>query len=152
MTDAPEQPEGEGAVAGRSSAPVFRTILRWQALVALAVAVIGGGIGVALVGMPGVWSALVAAIIAFCFAAITVVALMLASGADIAWFFGIIMGSWLLKFVLFLAALWLIRDQPWVHPTALWACLVAAIVGTVAIDVLAVLRSRMPYVSDAGNR
>lgn len=134
---------------GGSAAPVFRTILKWQAIVAAAVAVIGGGIGFALVGMPGLWSALVAAGIAFCFAAITVVALMLAAGADIAWFFGIIMGSWVLKFVLFLAALWLVKDQPWVHPVVLWACLVAAILGTVAVDVIAVLRSRVPYASDA---
>lgn len=162
MTNAPSDPELEatasdagsprpGQAGGRSAAPVFRTILRWQALAALGVAVVGGIFGLVFVGMPGVWSALVAAAIAFAFAAVTVVALLLAAGADLAWFFGIIMGSWIVKFVLFVAVLWLVKDQPWVHPVVLWACLVAAILATVAIDVVAVLRSRMPYVSDAKN-
>lgn len=58
------------------------------------------------------------------------------------------MGAWLLKMVLFIAAILLLRDQPFINPVALFIALVVAIVGTVIIDAYVVVTSRMGYVSD----
>lgn len=132
-----------------SSVPVFRKVLLWSAWVALAVAVVGAIVGCLLVGTNGIWSALVAAAIAFGFAGVTVLVLILAARLDVMWFFGLVLGSWLVKLVVFLLVLMAVKEQPWIHPVVLWACLVAAVIGQLAVDVVCVLRARMPYVSDA---
>lgn len=131
-----------------SSIAVYRKVLRWSAVLAIAVAVIGSLVAGLLVGMNGVWSALVASAIGFGFAGVTVVILIIAVQLDTIYFFATILFGWLLKFVLFMVVLWFVRDQAWIHPVALWACLVAALLGTLVVDVLCVLRARMPYVSD----
>jgi hypothetical protein len=67
---------------------------------------------------------------------------------QLAAFFGIVMGSWLLKMILFIVALLVLRDLSFINPVALFISLVVAIVGTVAIDTLVVTKSRVGYVSD----
>lgn len=150
--DARTPAEAAQAPAARpepSSVPVFRKVLLWSAWVALAVAVVGAIVGYLLIGTNGIWSALVAAAIAFGFAGVTVLVLILAARLDVMWFFGLVLGSWLVKLVVFLLVLMAVKDQPWIHPVVLWACLVAAVIGQLAVDVVCVLRARMPYVSDA---
>ena len=56
--------------------------------------------------------------------------------------------AWLLKFVLFLVLVFLLRDQPWIHPQVLFFSIVAGVIGTLVVDVVVVAKSRMPYVSD----
>lgn len=132
-----------------SSIAVYQKVLVWSAALAAAVAVIGSLVAGLMVGMNGVWSALVAAGIGFGFAGVTVLILIVAVQLDTIYFFATILFGWLLKFVLFMVVLWIVRDQPWIHPVVLWACLVAALVGTLAVDVVCVMRARLPYVSDS---
>jgi hypothetical protein len=82
------------------------------------------------------------------FLAITALSILLASRFGIGGFFGIVMGAWLLKFVLFLVLIFLLKDQPWIQPTVLFLCVVVAVVGTLVVDVVVIAKSRMPYVSD----
>jgi hypothetical protein len=110
---------------------------------------VGGILGYVLAGGDGLASVLLGTAVAVVFAAITAISLMIAVKFEIAAFFGIVMGSWLLKMVLFIAAILLLRDQPFINPVALFVALVVAIVGTVAIDAYVVATSRQGYVSDA---
>jgi len=55
---------------------------------------------------------------------------------------------WLAKFVLFVIAALVLRDQPWLDSTAMFVTIIVAVLGSLAIDVLVVSRSRMPNVSD----
>jgi NO-binding membrane sensor protein with MHYT domain len=59
------------------------------------------------------------------------------------------MGAWLLKFVAFLGLVFALRDREAFDPVVLFFALIAAAVGTVAADVVAVLRSRVPYIDPA---
>ena len=63
-------------------------------------------------------------------------------------YFGIVIGSWIVKFVVFLVLVFSLRDAPFVEPTVLFITLVAAVVGGLVTDMVAVTRSRVPYVSD----
>jgi uncharacterized membrane protein YczE len=63
-------------------------------------------------------------------------------------FFGIVMGTWLLKFALFLVLAFVLRAQPWVTLLALFLALIASILVSLVVDVVAVAKSRMPYASD----
>jgi len=128
---------------------VLRRILVLTAVLAATLAVVGGVIGFAVAGSQGLVSVLLGVVVAVLFAVVSALTLQAAVKFQIAAFFGIVMGGWLVKMVLFIAAIVLLRDQPFIEPMALFVSMVVAIVGTVAIDAFVVVRSRIGYVDDS---
>lgn len=63
-------------------------------------------------------------------------------------FFSAVLGTWLLKFVVFLAAVFWLGDQAWLDRTVLFVTIVASVLATLVTDLVVVAKSRMPYVSD----
>jgi len=63
-------------------------------------------------------------------------------------FFASVLGTWLVKFVVFLAAVFWLGDQQWLERTTLFLTIVAALLVGLVTDLVVVARSRMPYVSD----
>jgi hypothetical protein len=63
-------------------------------------------------------------------------------------YFAVVLGAWLLKFALFLVLVFTLRDAPFVEPTVLFITLVIAVLGGLVVDLVAVARARIPYVSD----
>ena len=136
-----------------SSTPILRRVLAYGALLALVIAIVAGAIGGLVAGFPGVVSGLVGPAMALVFLGITAASILFANrftGREffVVAFFAIVLGSFLVKFVVFLVLAIVLRDQPWVVPTVLFLSLIAGIVGSLVVDVLVVLRSRMPYISD----
>jgi hypothetical protein len=136
-----------------SAVPILKRILAYGGILALVIAVAGSVIGFLVAGGSGVLSALIGTAMAVVFLGITaasiVVATRIARGDFLSVaFFGIVMGAWLLKFVLFLVLVFLLKDQPWIQPTILFLSLVVAVLGTLVVDVVVIARSRLPYVSD----
>jgi hypothetical protein len=131
-----------------TAVPVMKKVLLYGAVLAVAIALVGSVIGYFVAGGSGIASALVGTAMAVLFLAITAVSIIIAGRYNIAAFFGIVMGAWLLKFVLFLVLIFLLKDLPWVHTLVLFLSIVAAIVGTLVVDVVVIAKSRMPYVSD----
>ena len=127
---------------------IFTKILTYTGLLALVIAVVGGGLGYAFAGTDGLWSALVGVALAVVFAGITAASMLVAIRFRLAAFFGIVMGAWLLKLVIFVVLLVLVKDQPFVNDVVLFLALVGSIVGTLAIDALVVVRGRLGNVSD----
>jgi hypothetical protein len=137
-----------------SAAPVFRRILLYGSVLALLIAVVGGVIGYLTFGGVGVASALVGTAMAVVFMGITVASILLAlrlagEPPSLGVFFGIVMGGWLLKFVVFLVLVFALKDQPWINPVVLFLSIVAGVLGSLVVDLVVVAKSRMPYVSDA---
>lgn len=129
----------------------FRRALVYNVVVVLAVAVVGGLAAGLAVGAPGVVSALIAAAMGLVLSAITVGALLLAGrlvrddpGNPL--FVAVVLGSWLVKFALFLVAVLLLRGQDFIHPIAIFVCIVAVVVGDAVADAVAVVRARVPYI------
>jgi hypothetical protein len=90
---------------------------------------------------------------AFLFLAVTAASILLAiriTGGDFlnGVFFGIVLGGWLLKFVVFLVVIFVLREQPWVQPVVLFLSIVAGVIGSLVIDLVVVAKARIPYVSD----
>ena len=132
-----------------SAATVLRRAVRLGALVAAAVAVVAGGIGLLVAGTSGLVSGLVGAAFALLFLGVTAVGLIIAGrsldtplGPTV--FFAVVLGGWIVKLVLFLVAMLLLRDQPWVQPVVLFLAIVATVLGSLAVDVVVVSRSRIP--------
>lgn len=136
-----------------SATRVLRSALIYGALLALAIAVIGSIVGGLVAGIDGVFSALLGTAMAAVFLGITSASLLLATRTtnfDMTnpVFFATVLGGWLLKFILFLVLVFLTKGQPWVQPTVLFLCIVAAVLGSLIVDVVVIARSRQPYVDD----
>jgi len=136
-----------------TSIPVLRRILINGAWVAVAIAVVGSVIGYLVDGGTGVLSALIGTVMSVAFMGITAGSILLANRvagneSAIGGFFGIIMGGWLLKFIVFLVLLVVLQDREWIQPMVLFFCIVAGVVGSLVVDAVVVMTSRMSYVSD----
>ena len=136
-----------------TSVPVLRRILVYGAFLALGIMVVGAIVGGLVAGASGVVSALVGTLMAVVFMGITAGSILLANRfagteAAIGAFFGIVMGGWLVKFVVFLALMFLLRGQPWIQPVVLLLSIIAGVIGSLVVDVVVVMKSRMPYASD----
>ena len=146
MTFSPPDKNGERVVP--SSVPVLKRTLFFGFLFAVAIAVVGGLIGYLVAGPIAAWSAVMGAVMAAVFLGITAASILWAVRYDIVGFFAIVLGAWLLKFVAFIAAAILLRDQPWINPTALFLSLIAGVISSLVVDVVVVMKTRIPYVSD----
>ncbi|MCU1505873.1 MAG: hypothetical protein QOG18_181 [Microbacteriaceae bacterium] len=131
-----------------SAIPVLKRILAWGGILAAVIAVGGSILGFLAAGVPGIVSALIGTAMALIFLGITSLSVVVASKYDMIVFFAIVMGAWLLKFVLFLVLVIILKDQPWIQTTVMFLSLIVAVVGTLVVDVVVIARSRMPYVSD----
>ena len=131
-----------------SSVPVLRRTLAYGFAFAAAIAVVGGVIGLLIAGPIAAWSAVIGSAMAGVFLGITALSILIAVRFDIVAFFGIVLGAWLLKFVAFIVAALALRDQSWINPTALFLSLIAGVIASLVVDVVVVMKTRMPYVSD----
>jgi hypothetical protein len=136
-----------------SSTPILRTVLVWSGTVTAILAVVGAVVGFLVAGTSGLWSALAGVLVAAVFLGITAASILIANrwfGNDlyVAVFFGIVMGGWILKFVVFIVILFVLRGQPWIEPTVFFVALVVSVLASLAIDVVVMLRMRVPHVSD----
>jgi len=133
------------------AAKALRGALFIGAIVTIGIALLGGAIGYSMVGEIGIWSALVGSAVAFVFMGITAGSILLgqkASGGSIAsgLYFGIVLGSWLLKFVLFLVVAFAIRNSDSLDTVIAFSCVIAAVLGALVSDVVAISRARIPVV------
>ena len=134
-----------------NSAPVFSRILRYGGILAAGVALVGSVVGWLVDPDRGIPSALIGAAIAFLFLGVTAASILLAgrvTKCDILHpaFLSIVMGGWLLKFVAFIVILVLLKDQPWINPLVLFIAVIAAVIGSLVIDMVVIARSRIPLV------
>ncbi|WP_374945769.1 hypothetical protein [Agreia sp.] len=146
-------PRATPAVAGSSARPVFVRILKLGAILALAIAVIGGAAGFVVDGERGLVSALVGTAMAILFTGLTAFSILVAnrfSGTEFftAIFFAVVMGAWIVKFAIFLVLVFLLRDADWINPVVMFICIIAGVLGSLIVDVVVVATSRMGYVSD----
>ena len=131
-----------------SSVPILKRSLLYGFLYAAAIAVVGGGIAWLTVGPLGALSVVIGAVMAAVFLGITAASILVAIKYDIVAFFAIVLGAWLLKFVLFLGLAIVLRDQPFINLTSLFLALIAGVIGSLVVDVVVVMKTRMPYISD----
>lgn len=117
------------------------------------VAIVAAIVGALVANLAGMLAALVGAAIAFALLGLTPLSIMwgfrLGKGDVLSpGFFASVLGTWLVKFVVFLAAVFWLGDQQWLERTTLFLTIVAALLVGLVTDLVVVARSRMPYVSD----
>jgi hypothetical protein len=137
------------------SASVLKRALFYGGIVTASIAIVGSIVGCLISGSGGLVSALIGAGLTALFMGVTAVSIVVASAATRAkpgspLYFGIITGMWLLKFVIFIAILLALRGQPWVNPWVFFVAMIAAVIGSLVADSIALLGARVPYVGDIG--
>ena len=135
------------------TATILARAIVYGAILTAIIAVIGSIIGYLVAGTPGLISALVGAGLTALFMGFTALSIVLAAKVthnepSSTLFFGIVLGVWLLKFVVFIAILVILRDQPFIEPLIRFFSILAAVIGSLVVDVVAFLGARVPYVGD----
>lgn len=153
MTETPD-PTSPSTRRDVSSNRVFRTTLLWSAAITAGLAVAGALIGFAVAGTSGLWSALIAILLAAVFLSLTAGTILIANRwygdpLYVPIFFGAVMGGWIVKFALFIVVLLVLRGQPWLNGTVFFVALVVSVVASLIIDVVVMLKMRVPYAGDA---
>ncbi len=136
-----------------SSTPVLRTVLIWSAVVTGALLVVAGIVGFVVAGTTGMWSALAGVFLAALFLGITAASILIANRwygdpLYVPIFFGIVLGGWILKLVLFIVALIVLRGQAWIEPMVFFVAVVVSVLASLVVDVVVLTRMRIPHVSD----
>ncbi|QIK64714.1 3-oxoacyl-ACP reductase [Leucobacter viscericola] len=137
-----------------TSQPILLRALRWGIIATVALIVIFAVIGWLVADSRGLIGGVLGAAIGGVLLGITVGSIAFAnrfieSPSYIIIFFSIVLGSWVVKFIGFIVAAVLLRDQPWLDPTIMFFGIISGVLVSVIIDVLVVTKSRIPYVSDA---
>ena len=117
------------------------------------IAIIAATAGALISGLAGMLGAFVGAALGYALLGLTPLSIMwgfrLGKGDVLSpGFFSAVLGTWLLKFVVFLAAVFWLGDQEWLDRLVLFITIVASVLVSLITDLVVVARSRMPYVSD----
>ena len=138
------------------AAKAIRTSVIFGAIATAGIAVAGGLVGFIVEGWVGVLSALLGSTVAFLFMGVTALSITLGlrfSGGSLisGVFFATVLGAWFLKFVLFLGAVYVIRNVTEINPAIAFVCVIFAVIAALFSDVVAVSRARIPVVDMVGS-
>lgn len=136
-----------------TSTPILRRALTLGTILTLAIAVVGALVGLIVSGTPGLVGGVLGGVIAAVFLGVTALSILIAnrfveSPLYTTLFFVIVLGAWIVKFVLFIVIVSLLRNQTWLDPIVLLLTLIASVIASLIVDVVVVARSRLPYASD----
>ena len=140
-----------------TSNPVLRRALVWGAVLAAVILVVSAVLGLVFAGVEGLVSALIGTVMAVVFMGITAASILFAnrfasSDLFVGIFFGVVLGGWILKFIVFIVIAVLLHHQPWVNSYVLFLSVIAAVLGTLVVDVVVVMKSRIPIFNDPATR
>lgn len=122
---------------------LMKRLLWIASLAVLLIAVVGGLLGYFSAGMNGLVSALIGAGLALLFCGATILSVLIGQRLDPNAFFGVVLGAWLAKLLVFLVIVFLLRGQPFVVNSILVATMLVAAAVTVAMDAYLVLTARI---------
>jgi Ca2+/Na+ antiporter len=127
------------AQAGRSA--LRKGLLAWAVLtVALS------AIGYLVSGESGVWGALLASVLAGSFFAVTGIVAALTANLDLQYLGFAVLGSWLLKIVVLLGALFWLRGQDFYDRPIFFITLLLETIVLLVLEAVLVTRAPVPYV------
>ncbi len=131
---------------------MFRTVLRRLAVLLAVLGVGGFVVGYLTVGAPGVWGALLGTALVAFFMLTTAVVMLATADKPLHVASAAFIGSWLAKVVIVFVALIALQGRDFYHPLVFFATLTLAILGSVAIEMSAALRARVPNVDPGAPR
>ncbi|MFM1992989.1 MAG: hypothetical protein RL600_817 [Actinomycetota bacterium] len=132
----------------KASSNLFTRVLTLGSALIGAIAIIGGLVGFLVAGAPGLTSALIGAGLTLVFVTMTALSVWLGGKLPLAGFFGLVLGGWLVKMIGFALVIANLKGADFINGPVLFFTLVAAIIGTLAVDSVLVLKARIPVIGD----
>ena len=132
----------------KASTNLFTRVLTLGSGLIGAIAILGGAIGFFVAGTPGLTSALIGAALTLVFVTLTALSVWLGGKLPLGGFFGVVLGGWLVKIVGFALVIGALKGADFINGPVLFFTLVAAILGTLAVDSVLVLKARIPVIGD----
>ncbi|MEN9748986.1 MAG: hypothetical protein RL149_64 [Actinomycetota bacterium] len=129
-----------------NTSELFAKVLKLSAGLIGAIAVLGGLTGWLIAGLPGLVSALIGAAMALVFTSMTAISVWLGGKLSLGGFFGAVLGGWIVKLVLFIVLVASLKGADFIVGPILFVCVVASVLGSLALDAVAVTRSRIPTI------
>lgn len=134
------------------SQPLFLKALKWSIVVTVVMVIVFGAVGYVVSAERGLVGGVIGAAAAGIFFALTIGSIAFGNrfaSSDLytGIFFGVVMGAWLLKFVLFIVGALLLKGQPWLDPKVLFVSIIVGAVVSLIMDAIIMLKSRIPLVS-----
>lgn len=125
---------------------VMKRVLKFGALLVLAILVLGSLIGYFVAGISGILAALAGSIAALAFTGLTALSVLVGSKLSLPGFLGAVLGGWLLKMVLFLIAFTVLNKAEWLTREArpiVFFTIVVAVIGGLILDTRIVSKARL---------
>ena len=132
----------------KASNSLFSRVLGLGSALIGAIAIIGGLLGFLFAGAAGLTSALIGASLTLVFVTLTAASVWLGGKLPLGGFFGVVLGGWLIKIVGFAFVIAALKGAEFINGPVLFFTLVAAILGTLAVDSVLVLKARIPVIGD----
>jgi len=132
----------------RNSAELFALALKLSLLLAVSIAAIGSAVGWMIFGMPGVVSSLIASGVSVSFGVLTILSIRVGSRLPLNGFYGLVLGGWLLKVLLFAVLLGALQGADFISGPMFFFAVVASVLGGLSIDSYLVLSSKLPAVEN----
>jgi hypothetical protein len=121
-----------------STSEVFSMVLKQGLLLVAAI-----GVGLLVAGVTGLLSGLIGAALALLFSTMTALSVKFGGKLSLGGFFGVVLGGWIFKMVVFIAIVAALRGANFIDGPVFFFTLVASILGTLVIDSLIVMKSRI---------
>jgi hypothetical protein len=131
-----------------ASEQLFKKILLQGSFLIGGIAVLGGVIGFLIASVAGLISALIGAVMALLFVSMTALSVWLGGKLSLGGFFGVVLGGWIFKLLLFIGLVLALKGAAFIVGPILFVCIVVSVVGSLALDAIAVLKTRIPTVGN----
>ena len=130
---------------------LIRRTWLWGIVGVSLVAVVASVAGALVAELDGMLSALLGTAVGFAFLALTPLSItwaLKAGQGDVLrpGFFAVVLGVWLVKFIVFLALVFWLGDVAWAHQETLFLTIVGALLVGLIVEVTVVVRSRPPEI------
>ncbi len=125
---------------------VMKRVLKFGALLVVAILVLGSLIGYFVAGISGILAALAGSLAALAFTGLTALSVLVGSKLSLPGFLGAVLGGWLLKMVLFLIAFTVLNKAQWLTREArpiVFFTIVVAVIGGLILDTRIVSKARL---------
>ncbi|AOY56282.1 hypothetical protein [Candidatus Rhodoluna planktonica] len=130
--------------ASDSLEKVFKKVLVQGSILIGIIAALGSAIGFAVAGQAGLISALIGAALTLVFVSLTALSVWFGGKLPLGGFFGVVMGGWLVKLVVFLVLAATLKEVDFIDGPVFFFTVVAAIISTLVIDTRIALSARIP--------
>ena len=130
-----------------NSASLYKKAISLSAALVLLIGLFGSSIGFLIAGFSGMWSALIGAGVALTFSLLTIGSIWFGAKLPLGGFYGLVLGGWLIKVVLFAVTLGFLQDADFISGPVFFFAVVASVLGGLAIDSWVVLKGKMPITS-----